>query len=206
MADNYLERRMEDLHSGRKTTIRSNSVYSARRSAGTSFGPSPKRVLIAGDITPIGSELILRFIEAGSKVAFIGHDNTTAADLSRGRGLRYYPIGAANIAAVENAVTDLLAAWRDIDILIIVGNPVNALPELLESLWCRHKQRYPIPTDSAPRIIIVSSTSNLPDASPESSILADTLLFLSLPRTGAIEQSTIFLPYGLTIRSRQLNY
>lgn len=206
MADNYLERRMEDLHSGRKTTIRSNSVYSSRRSVGVSFGPSPKRVLIAGDITTIGSEPIIRFIEAGSKVALIGHDNITAADLSRGRGLRYYPIGAANIAAVENAVTDLLAAWRDIDILIIVGNPINALPELLESLWRRHKQRYPIPTDSAPRIIIVSSTSNLPDASPESSILADTLLFLSLPRTGSIEQSTIFLPYGLTIRSRQLNY
>lgn len=198
MADNYLERKMEELRSGKRV-----AVAGVRTGKGMLSFPLPeKRVLVVGSgpqglITAICGD----FSRVGCKVALISDDS-----LPQIEGIRHYRAVAAE------AFGNLLKAWRDVDVMILVDRELDGV--LLES-WTAHKRAYPIPTDYGGRVIVfgesvVALTEELREAGVTSNCIscgaeswgadscgADaecvrrTLLFLALPTSKGIDD-TVF--------------
>ena len=123
MADNYLERKMEDLRRG---PVKSYSGRpSAHRTGYIQFPFPPKRVIIASDLASLNS-IAKAFLKADCKVAVMNSNREVGEKMAHDEGIRYYPVHLDNINELspfsnedlEKAFENLLEAWRDVDILI----------------------------------------------------------------------------------------
>jgi len=128
MADNYLERKMEDYRSG-KLAIKSKSRFkpgSLRPATGFDVAVvSGKCVLICGDcLDGIGHELMKLFRSVGCKVAFCDIDVRRGTAEAQSSGCRFYPCDYEDESAVDAVMTDLYSRWGGVDILVDIR--VNA--------------------------------------------------------------------------------
>ncbi len=110
MADNYLEKKMEDLRAGR--TVRPGYNHSAE-----------ERVVVAGFGCGVSAlaEVVSRLRRVGKRVAFAGCDNKSGTELARSTGAQYHP--ADWIADTEALITSLRLVWRGwrgVDRVVIV--------------------------------------------------------------------------------------
>ncbi len=98
MADNYLEKRMEDYRRGPRAKAPSRA---AGPRAGRLVMPYPHQyVLVDGADTDAGRAAVEAFIAAGCTVAFTtGGDDTSGRLLAQAIGGRYYPGSAADALA-----------------------------------------------------------------------------------------------------------
>ncbi len=128
MADNYLERKMEEYRSGKlaikpKTSFRPGSLRPA-----TGFDVAVvggKRVLICGDcLEGIGHELMKFFRSIGCKVAFCDIDARRGTAIAQSSGCRFYPFDFNDESKLEAVKADLYSRWGGVDILADVR--VNA--------------------------------------------------------------------------------
>lgn len=132
MADNYLEKKMEDLRMGKNGT----SAPRRRLSPGAGkicFDFPTRRVLVAGGCHGIGEAIIDAYLHAGCKVAVFDTDKDKGSAMARDKGIRFYPIDCSDAlspsrpiqphsalsSALSSAFANLLKAWRNIDIIII---------------------------------------------------------------------------------------
>ena len=195
MADNYLEKRMEDLRLGKGGV----SAPRRRMSPGAGricFDFPPRRVLVAGGCHGIGEAIVDAYLHTGCKVAVFDTDSDKGSAMARDNGIRFYPLSPSDLApspycALSSAFANLLKAWRDIDIIIV--NAASPFIPLLPRLWAEHRHRYPIPTDYPGRYILLlpsdeeadiaisdlaplGITSNILRVAPQSNLpdLADT--------------------------------
>lgn len=209
MADNYLEKRMDDYRAGRLGVKQ-------RRPACSSAGiPAdaiihrlpPLRILVAGLPAPLLDAVASAFLERRCKVAVFTGDAALGQQLAHDKGARHCPFDGPVAAGdiMTRHLDRLLHDWRNLD--IIVATPALA-PALLEA-WTAHNTRYPIPTDYRPRIITVApedDTVQVNTTNPEVLIyhiispdtaatsLASLALFLSLPSTTYLNSpSTLFI-------------
>lgn len=114
MADNYLERKMEDLRSGRL----SGSLSRAVRRPMPSSPLASQRVLVAGGTDENGERLVREFRQTGCRTAFLSADRKKGQLLAQECGARFYPCDAVDEAAIEYARTDLTRHWGGIDMLV----------------------------------------------------------------------------------------
>ena len=174
MADNYLEKKMEELRSGRlgQSNPAARSV-GGRRSGVLQVAFPPRRVLVAGGCNGVGAAIARSYLKTGCKVAVFDNDRETGDILAQKEGIRFYHIDLADAEAVENGFTNLLSAWRDIDIIINASlrSPVKSLADL----WCAHRTKYPIPTEYGGRMIILSSDRQIINSSEIINSSMDTL-------------------------------
>lgn len=153
MADNYLEKKMEDLRSGRLTQM---SRAAARRGAWSLNYPC-RRVLVTDGACAIGRAVIDEFCRAACKVAFCDTDEERGRATAYATGARFIYGDMRDAAVVAAAVADLGRAWRDIDVVVNTaagddGTLLSLLAENMASL----RRSLPYPNDFGGRVIDIT--------------------------------------------------
>lgn len=113
MADNYLERRMEDLRNG--NISRSLSPHRPGSSPSALTG---MRVLVCDATGDAGVELVRKFRKAGCRTAFLSVDRKAGNLLAQESGARFYPCDSISAEAVDVARADLRRHWKGIDMTV----------------------------------------------------------------------------------------
>lgn len=159
MADNYLERRMEDMKAGRLLTqVKSKSAVP--RKGYLEFPFPPRRVLVAGGTCGLPLDIVRMFLKAGCKVAVLDTDKSAGDALAYKEGIRYCNIEEPTSESIISTFTNLLQAWRDVDIIMVakfhdsVSGIVNA--------WTVHRDRFPVHFGYAGRLILLFDSPNSP--------------------------------------------
>ena len=203
MADNYLEKKMEELHS-RKTGCAPTRVSPASRHLLT-FPFKPLRVLVIARDRRSISQYTKPFQNVGCRVAVVSTIDAAETDLPQDHGCRYYVIcndeqtapTFSNDEQTSDALSNLIASWRDIDVVVMLDN-WPAMTALLRT----HAAALPYPNDWGFPVLSVSQnrvtrhgimaditiSSPVPDVPdrPESTILT----FLSLKSNAPISSIT----------------
>ncbi|MCM1137345.1 MAG: SDR family oxidoreductase [Duncaniella sp.] len=125
MADNYLERKMEDYRSG-KLALKANS-----RHRGSTLIPATgydveligaQRVLVVGDCKAgVGLEMLKMYRSYGCKVAFCDTDSKQGAIVGQKHGCRFYPVDVAQPGNLDRVKSDLNKQWGGLDVTIVLG-------------------------------------------------------------------------------------
>lgn len=198
MADNYLEKKMEELHN-RKAGCAPTRVSPASRHLLT-FPFKPLRVLVISRDRHAVSQYTKPFQQAGCRVAVISTIDAADTDLPHDHGCRYYVVGNdeqastafSNDEQTSAAFSNLIASWRDIDVVVMLDN-WPAITALLRA----HSSAQPYPNDWGFPILSVTRnrvtrhdimaditiSSPVPDVSdrPESTVLTFLALKSSTP-------------------------
>lgn len=159
MADNYLERRMEDMKAGRlRPQVQQKT--SAPRKGYIEFPFSPRRVLVMGGTQGLPLDIVRMFLKTGSKVAVFDTDKPLGDSLAYKEGIRYYNLEDPSSESITSAFANLLQAWRDVDIIIVAKFQDSASG--LVSTWTAHRDRFPVPFGYAGRLILLHPESFSP--------------------------------------------
>ena len=115
MADNYLERRMEDLRSGRLAadTARMRAKTPARNPHRLSVVFPEMRILVADGLSDFGKALVKAFRSVGMKVAFCATDATEGRRFAQESGAR-----SCNATRPDTVLADILKAWGGLDLIV----------------------------------------------------------------------------------------
>lgn len=113
MADNYLERKMDDYRSGRI------SKSSTRRNVSSQpFPLEGKRALVTGGTSPIGRAIISEFIKQGAKTAFCDINLEAGNSFAQQSGARFYFTDLSNPEQTIKMMQNLFRVWGDVDIIV----------------------------------------------------------------------------------------
>lgn len=177
MADNYLEKKMEELHN-RKAGCAPTRVSPASRHLLT-FPFKPLRVLIISRDRQALNQYVKPFQNAGCRVAVISNIDAADTDLPHDHGCRYYAIG--NDEQASPAFSNLIASWRDIDVVVMLDNrpPMTALLR-------DHAAARPYPQDWGFPILTVSQ-----NRVTRHDIMADITIFSPVPDVSGRPESTV---------------
>jgi hypothetical protein len=120
MADNYLEKKMEEHRLGAVKRSRTSGV---RPSSGLKPGEvavkfEPRRVFVTGGAQGIGRAIVKAFREWGSSVAFCDLDTKAGQRTAQEMGARFYPVDVRDVSALEKAFNDAANHFGDIDIVV----------------------------------------------------------------------------------------
>ena len=114
MADNYLEKKMEEHVRGVHTTARRAPTFIPAGSV--CFNLGELRVLVAGfgQQPELAAAIVRAYRRAACRVAFIFGDRRAGASLAQESGSRHYPYGDDAMARVE---ADLGKVWGGVDLV-----------------------------------------------------------------------------------------
>ena len=122
MADNYLEKRMEEHRrsaSVKPAVIRRTPI--GDRIGTVSFKIDPLRVLVTDGESDHASAIICRLREAGCKVAFVSADDKGGRALAQKSGARFYPCSFSGSVA-----DDLEKTWGGVDAVVLTDGNMPA--------------------------------------------------------------------------------
>lgn len=122
MADNYLEKRMEEYRAGKLSRPVSHHVRSTPSSPFEGL-----RVYITRGTTPIGQALIKAFRAKGCRVAFCDDNPRAGAAVAQATGSQFHPLDLNDPGAVERSMKTVVGRWGGIDVLI------NTDPDTVET-------------------------------------------------------------------------
>ena len=129
MADNYLEKKMEEHRRG--VVIKRNMhrmTPGGDRPGTVSFSIDMLRVLVTDGSGKCGVAIINRLREAGCKVAFSMDDEKAGRTLAQKSGARFYP------ASFTGSISeDLEKAWGGLDAVVVTDGCMPA-PEIIRTL------------------------------------------------------------------------
>lgn len=108
MADNYIERKFEELATKKAT---------ARKPARNISGHK-RRVFITGGASGIGKAIVRAFSNQGYRVAFCDRDQEAGKETSQSTGAIFFPADVSDQKALESCMQQLFDRWGDIDVLI----------------------------------------------------------------------------------------
>lgn len=118
MADNYLERKMEEHRAGHGQVYRPKLTPSGKRQGELTFKFPPRRVLVTGGASGIGRAIVKAFCDAGCKVAFCDSDTAAGTSTAQALGARFYPLDVIDTEALEKCMQSVFDLWGDIDVLV----------------------------------------------------------------------------------------
>lgn len=122
MADNYLERRMEEYRRSRQgAAVRVKHVAAGLKPGQVVVDYEPMRVLVAGACSPEGIAVVEAFRRFNCRVAITDVDAKGATTLAQRAGAQFHPAGAA--AAVER----LAAAGDPVSVIVNLDGSVPAV-------------------------------------------------------------------------------
>lgn len=111
MADNYLERKMEDYRAGRTGSFRISRP--GKR--------VPGRIFIVGTDSEAVERLALLFVRKGWKVAMADSDMKRGRKLAQENGLQHHPIDCRVPGAVVSAVGEIMSHREELDLIMVCG-------------------------------------------------------------------------------------
>lgn len=126
MADNYIEKQMEDFLAGRIGKNRTGAMPQHKSAVNVSADFPPKRILVACRDFADTEATVKLFRSTGSKVAFIAPQGKEASQLAETAGARLYPVtpdgenGGLSASQAEKITANIIAHWRGID--LVAGN------------------------------------------------------------------------------------
>ncbi len=118
MADNYLERKMEDYRSGKSGNTKIKRVLSGAKPGEISMKFPSRRVFVTGGASGIGRAIVEAFRKADCRVAFCDIDSKAGAATAQATGAQFYPVDVRNVDALETCMARLLDSWGDIDVIV----------------------------------------------------------------------------------------
>ena len=142
MADNYLEKRMEELRSG-KLSIK-KATYGIK--------PKARRILVAGGCHGLAREKALEFRKQGYRVAIFDSDEVAGKQMAHDHGIRFHRVNLEDESAVSHEMLSLLSAWRGVDTIVGGKDICNVLYKKISD-W---KESLPIADKSDIEIVIIS--------------------------------------------------
>ena len=142
MADNYLERRMEELRSGKLGV----------KKAIPGIKPNALRVLVVGGCHGVAKEKALEFRKQRCRVAIFDENEDAGKRMAYENGVRFHHTDLENAADIAKELEFLIKAWRNIDIIIGDENTCTIIEEAIAK-W---KYNLPIADKSTPEIVIIS--------------------------------------------------
>lgn len=160
MADNYLEKRMEELRSGKLgATPRPNATNSIANKIQFSF--PPKRIIIFDPIMPEGYDIGTAFQRIGCKVSFVCSDECEISSeyVEKIKNEGFIIFSLAN--DYENKMKSILAKWRGADILINFSSKL--IPQSLQIIE-NYLIEKPSPSNYKRRLITISDDSKKEDS------------------------------------------
>lgn len=123
MADNYLEKKMEEYRSGKSAA----GKFSRKPSQGYfALKMSGLRILLAGAVTPEADVCIRKLAASGCKVAF--YDRNRGAGYAQQSGALYIPTDD-----IYEAFTQAAARWGSIDIVLLTVSIETRIVEILRA-------------------------------------------------------------------------
>lgn len=162
MADNYLERKMEELRLGKNRGGVSRVRPTLSSTPGkVVFNFPPRHVLILGNDNGLAETIAERFLNAGSRVAVFDSDISRGNALAHDRGVRFCPLDLSDDEGCRTATENLLKAWRGIDIIINTCTRSESIREVVYAIL-EHTRRFPPITDYVPRIIRICHSDMVP--------------------------------------------
>ncbi len=162
MADNYLEKKMEEHRRGSAVgAYRKRLTPTGNRPGTVSLGIGELRVLVDNADDEIGCAIVRRLRSAGCKVAFVMADSHGGARLAQESGARFYPLSVS-----DSAKDDLLDAWGGLDVLVHMG--ANVSSDWLEAdvsriLLVADKPQLPAVGGASPAVNAISVRCLSPD-------------------------------------------
>ena len=141
MADNYLERRMEELRSGKLAVKK--AIPGIRKKA--------RRIVVAGGCHGKALDKALQYRREGHRVAIFDKDEQTGKRLAHDHGIRFHRVDIEDESAMKKEMQSLLSAWRDVD--TVVGT--NDLTEILGIIARKWKENFPIADKSDIDFVII---------------------------------------------------
>lgn len=122
MADNYLEKRMEEYRAGRlapKTRVVVRDTRQMKRKPGeySLIFPPMRVAIIGGDVGMVGA-LVRKFRGVGCQVAICHGDSKNCTRIAQTEGCRYYPFDPQVAENRLRMIDDLTARWGGTDVVI----------------------------------------------------------------------------------------
>lgn len=192
MADNYLERKMEEHRSGGGSfSYRKRLTPTGRLSGNLVLKFPPRRVFVTDGASSLGEVIVRAFREAGCRVAFCDVDPGRGTAVAQRSGARFYPFG------VVDAMADVVRLWGGIDVLVNL-NPASAadatvflLDQSVDALteYCRIIDIYPAESKVQGDYPASVTINSVIPGSPEN--VAKAALFISLPENPLPDRFTV---------------
>ncbi|MCM1077438.1 MAG: hypothetical protein NC411_08785 [Bacteroides sp.] len=136
MADNYLEKKMEEYRAG-KLAPKTRVVHSAvsRRNPGDfTLSFPPMRVAIIGGSFNFIETLATIFRSIDTQVALCHPDSRLCTPLAQKHGLRYYPFDPLTPGKTDMVIDDLTSRWGGIDVVIDLRDALQVTDSELTSI------------------------------------------------------------------------
>ena len=118
MADNYLERKMEEHRSGGDRSKKKISPVAGKREGEISVKFPPRRVLVTGGAKGIGRAVVEAFRRADCMVDFIDVDRCEGQRTAQRTGARFIPADISDPQQLQRALDLVLQSRGDIDIVV----------------------------------------------------------------------------------------
>lgn len=120
MADNYLEKRMDDYRNGRLSSSRKTSKLtpSGNPSGRVSFQLAVSRVFVAMENVQLRYAISRAYAEAGCKVAFCGIDRAVGTEMAQRHGMMFCPVSEMNAEMVNRMLSLVCERWHGVELLL----------------------------------------------------------------------------------------
>ncbi|MDE5586686.1 MAG: SDR family NAD(P)-dependent oxidoreductase [Muribaculaceae bacterium] len=141
MADNYLEKRMEELRSGKL----------AVRKAIPGIRPKAQRVLVTGGCHGAAREKALEFRKQGCRVAVLDADEQAGRKMAYENGIRFHRVDPKDESALNREIRSLLSAWRGVDVAVVTNEICARISDIVQE-W---KKSLPIADNTGLKIVII---------------------------------------------------
>lgn len=178
MADNYLEKKMEELRSGRNAVSRSGrgsmvAGSNQPRKGYLSFRLDARRILVQVPEMSAAS-ICSGYVRAGCSVAYAGYDSEFGKGLAYREGIRFYDMNSGSFPDFTSVISDITRVWHDLDlaILYISSEADLEMAQEIATAWSDFRNTGPHISDYKGRMILLTDN---PAAVQSLHILNDTL-------------------------------
>lgn len=118
MADNYLERKMEEYRSGKAKQRVVKRTPSGAKPGTINIKFPTRRVFVTGGAKGIGRAIVETFRNADCKVAFCDNDTKAGAATAQATGAKFYPVDVVDASALDVCLMRIIEEWGDIDVIV----------------------------------------------------------------------------------------